>query len=138
MVLDSVDVLAAEGEDTVGRFFEAEVEDRGMGPDRLLSAGQDLLAEHGLLPSAMSKFERGLAVLGLLARARGEEAAYELKITREDRLIDAAYRVFRKHFERMKLNEPGTRIGDDPEFLHDMRVSTRRLRMAFRTFRDAF
>ena len=56
----------------------------------------------------------------------------------EHRLIDAAYRVFRKHFERMRANEAGTRIGEDPEFLHDMRVSTRRLRAAFRTFRSAF
>ena len=84
--------------------------------------------------------------LGACGGGGGEEPGADLVLLNgkvltvdpEDRLIDAGYRVYRKHFERMKRNEPGTRIGEDPEFLHDMRVSTRRLRAAFRTFRPAF
>jgi CHAD domain-containing protein len=37
----------------------------------------------------------------------------------------------------MLWNEPGTRLGLDAEYLHDMRVASRRLREALRVFRDA-
>ena len=36
----------------------------------------------------------------------------------------------------MLEHEEGTRLGEDPEELHDMRVSTRRMRMALRVFAD--
>jgi CHAD domain-containing protein len=138
LCLDSVEVFAPGAETPVGAFFEMEAEDRGIGPEALEVLGQELVAAHGLLPSGLSKFERGLAVRGLLAQARQEDRTYETTVLPTDRLIDAAYRVFRRHFERMRVNEPGTRLGEDIEFLHDMRVSTRRLRAAFRTFAGAF
>jgi CHAD domain-containing protein len=138
LCLDRVDVLGPDGEALVARFCEVEVEDHGL-PEAALSAiGDELTLVHGLQPSGLSKFERGLAARGILAEARGEEETFDTAIRPELRLVDVAYRVFRTHFERMKANEAGTRIGEDPEFLHDMRVSTRRLRAAFRTFRDAF
>jgi len=59
----------------------------------------------------------------------------DLRLRRSDRFIDAAYRVLRVHLARMLWNEPGTRLGLDAEYLHDMRVATRRLRSAFRMFR---
>ena len=138
LCLDRVAIQSGGGGETVAHFSEVEVEDRDTRPGVLEGVGHELLADHGLLPSTISKLERGLAALGILADARGEHRTFDLRVRPGDRLIDAAYRVFRKHFERMKVNEPGTRLGEDPEFLHDMRVSTRRLRMAFRTFRAAF
>lgn len=53
-------------------------------------------------------------------------------------LQEAARRVFRFHFNRMIENEAGTRTGNSPDALHDMRVATRRLRAAFRDFKEAF
>lgn len=41
-------------------------------------------------------------------------------------------------FRTMLAYGPGTRVGLDPEHLHKMRVSTRRLRTALRVFRRAF
>jgi CHAD domain-containing protein len=38
----------------------------------------------------------------------------------------------------MLANEAGTRLGEDIEALHDMRVSTRRMRAAYRIFADYF
>jgi CHAD domain-containing protein len=38
----------------------------------------------------------------------------------------------------MLYHEPGTRLGKDPESLHDMRVATRRMRAAMRVFGDHF
>jgi CHAD domain-containing protein len=38
----------------------------------------------------------------------------------------------------MLFHEPGTRLGEDIEALHDMRVATRRMRAAFRVFGDFY
>jgi CHAD domain-containing protein len=46
-----------------------------------------------------------------------------------------AYAVLRRQFRVFLLNEPGTRLGEDIEALHDMRVATRRLRAAMAVFR---
>jgi CHAD domain-containing protein len=49
-------------------------------------------------------------------------------------LSTLAYRVIRDQLALLRQHEPGARTGDDPEDLHDMRVATRRLRAALRTF----
>ena len=52
----------------------------------------------------------------------------------DDPMSEAGRKTFRLHYRRMLFNEPGTRRGEDPEALHDMRVATRRMRAAFRLF----
>jgi CHAD domain-containing protein len=47
---------------------------------------------------------------------------------------ELAFAVLRRQFLALLANEPGTRLGDDPEKLHDMRVAIRRLRAALRLF----
>jgi CHAD domain-containing protein len=49
-------------------------------------------------------------------------------------MSEAGRKIFFFHYQRMIHNEPGTRLGEDIEALHDMRVATRRLRAAFRVF----
>ena len=44
--------------------------------------------------------------------------------------------VLRRNLAAMLRHEPGTRLGEDPEALHDMRVATRRLRAALGMFAD--
>ena len=56
----------------------------------------------------------------------------------EDSLPEAAAKVLRFHFSKMQRREAGTRTGVDVEDLHDMRVSTRRMRAAWRIFDGAF
>ena len=56
------------------------------------------------------------------------------RVRADDTMAEAAVAVMRLHFARMLAHERGTRAGDDPEELHDMRVATRRLRMAARLF----
>jgi len=53
-------------------------------------------------------------------------------------LGEAARAVLALQFDQMIANEAGTIRGDDPDALHEMRVATRRLRAAFRDFRNAF
>jgi len=52
----------------------------------------------------------------------------------DDAMSEAGRKVLRFHFERMLAREPGTRLGEDIEELHDMRVATRRMRSAFGVF----
>lgn len=56
----------------------------------------------------------------------------------DDLLSEAGRKVWRYHFAQMLLNEEGTRLGEDIEALHDMRVATRRMRAAFEVFEQAF
>ena len=59
-------------------------------------------------------------------------------IVADDTMAEAARKVLRLHFARMQRREAGTRSGADAEDLHDMRVSTRRMRAAWRVFDGAF
>jgi CHAD domain-containing protein len=137
LALDRVVILSGDGKSTVGSFLEVEIEDRGAPAGTLDAAAKECLSVRGLLPSTQTKLERALIALGLFEQARGRERVFDLVPRRTDRLVDTAFRVLRLHFEKMKANEPGTRLGEDPEALHDMRVATRRLRAAFRTFAGA-
>jgi CHAD domain-containing protein len=56
----------------------------------------------------------------------------------EDTMAEAGRKIMRFHFAEMLSHEPGTRLGQDAEELHDMRVATRRLRAAFAVFEGAF
>lgn len=56
----------------------------------------------------------------------------------DDSLSEAGRKVMGYHFAQMVLHEAGTRIGEDIEELHDMRVATRRMRAAFEVFQDAY
>jgi CHAD domain-containing protein/transposase-like protein len=56
----------------------------------------------------------------------------------DEPMAEAGRKVLLFHFERMLLNEPGTRAGEDIEALHDMRVATRRMRSALRVVKPFF
>jgi CHAD domain-containing protein len=56
----------------------------------------------------------------------------------DDSLAEAGRKAMLYHFAQMLSKQAGTVAGDDIEFLHDMRVATRRLRAAIDVFGDAF
>lgn len=56
----------------------------------------------------------------------------------DDPLSEAGRKVLLYHFAEMLRHEDGTRLGEDIEELHDMRVATRRMRAAFEVFESAF
>src|SRR2546427_559742 len=72
---------------------------------------------------------RPLEKLPDLAERERPYALYE-----GDRLADVAAKTLGRHLTRMFWNEPGTRLNLDPNYLHDMRVATRRLRTALLVF----
>ncbi len=51
---------------------------------------------------------------------------------------EAALRSFDFYFKNLLWNEKGTRIGQDPEFLHYLRVASKRLRVALNVFKNYF
>jgi len=55
-----------------------------------------------------------------------------------DSMAEAGRKTMLFNFAEMLSHEPETRLGENIEALHDMRVATRRLRAAFRIFGDAF
>ena len=57
-------------------------------------------------------------------------------LTADDTMAEAATKTLLYHLQQMMRHEPGTRTGEDPEELHDMRVATRRMRAAVRVFGD--
>ena len=54
----------------------------------------------------------------------------------DDSMAEAARKTLYFHFQRMLAHEPGTRLGEDIDELHDMRVATRRMRAALNVFGD--
>ena len=88
-----------------------------------------------LAPAFTSKYEAGLYASGLNPEEDSEFGPTQVDPSMS--LGEVAFAVLRTQFAEMRDHEPGTRLGDDPEELHDMRVPTRRTRAAMKVFRDA-
>ena len=73
---------------------------------------------------------------GATGAARAAAPKKRPDIRPSDTMTEAAVKTLRFHLAKMLEHEEGTRLGEDPEELHDMRVSTRRMRMALRVFAD--
>ena len=88
----------------------------------------------GLQPAGLSKYEAGLLSADL--RPPRPESFGPTQFDADAPIGVVAIAVLRRHFSALLAKEPGTRLGDDIEELHDMRVATRRLRAAFSLFAD--
>jgi CHAD domain-containing protein len=96
----------------------------------------DGLAVYGSLDEGPEEPPAGTAAGA--SRAADERPAHRKRpdIGRDDTMTEAAAKTLRFHLVRMLEHEEGTRLGEDIEELHDMRVATRRMRMALRVFDD--
>ena len=116
------------------RYREIEIETLN-GADEALGEVRRAIEERlGLAASAETKLEAALRASGAVLPERDERA---FVLHPGDRLLDVAWKTLGRHVGRMLWNEPGTRLGADPEYVHDMRVATRRLRTALDVFTDA-
>jgi triphosphatase len=86
----------------------------------------------GLQPARLSKFEAGLLALG--EEIPGTPDLGPTDVSATSTMGELAFAVLRRQLAVLRAKEPGTRLGEDPEELHDMRVSTRRLRAALSLF----
>ncbi len=74
-----------------------------------------------------------------LASTKGPERApikaLPIELGRRPRFRGTALRVFEAGSDQLRANMEGARRGEDPEYVHQMRVAIRRLRTALRFFR---
>jgi CHAD domain-containing protein len=133
LALDESTITAATGTKRT-RLRRVEVEVDGDEPDGLAPFVERLLRDCRLQPATYSKYEAALLVTDI------QPQAPELGLTRIDprssTVGEVALAVVRRHFAALLDHEPGTRLGDDSEELHDMRVASRRLRAALSLFTD--
>jgi CHAD domain-containing protein len=129
IVDDSVAVL--DGQRVTGRFRELEVE-LLEGDERTLQRLEAALQEAGATPGAFEpKLYRVLDLAYPPTRVEVEPGAAP---------APALGAALFEQYERLLAHDPGTRLGSDPEDLHQMRVATRRARAflrAARPFLDA-
>ena len=101
---------------------------------RLARFVERLQADCALQPTRLSAYEAGLLAGDL--RPAAAERFGSTRIDPEQPIGAVALAVLRRHFTALLAKEPGTRLGDDIEELHDMRVASRRLRAALSLFAD--
>jgi CHAD domain-containing protein len=95
---------------------------------------ESMRSANGLQPAALSKYQAGLLAKGLQPTITPDLGSMEVDASRT--IGEVAFAMLRRQLTNVLANEPGTRIGDENEDLHDMRVATRRIRAALSTFRD--
>ncbi len=89
------------------------------------------LRDHiGLATEMGDRLALALAALG--RTEPGGHAPPELRVAGSDTLATMARKVLSQQLLKIRANAEGTLLDLDPEFLHDMRVATRRLRSALR------
>jgi CHAD domain-containing protein len=108
------------------RFHEIEIE-RSTGDDGALPRIERALRRAGATPAvSLAKVYRALDLPGPLGPFRVPPGASPR---------DALTIAMREQARRLVLHDPGTRLGTDPEDLHQVRVATRRLRAFLRAAR---
>lgn len=124
IVDDSVAVL--DGQRVSGRFRELEVELLD-GDEKALRRVERALRDAGAEPAAFTpKLHRALDLPLVLPSASVPSDAGPVEVLRGALL---------EQYERLLAHDPGTRLGADPEDLHQMRVATRRARAFLRAAR---
>jgi len=134
MAVDRAEIVAdREGSEPV-RFMELELE-LNQGDSSTVSDLARVLGERvGLLDAQLSKFERGLQVVGI-ERPEDMGTLPPVQISRESAMLDVAYAQIARQVSTLELQQPRAWEGIDPRGVHQMRIATRRLRAALRVFR---
>jgi triphosphatase len=131
VALDDTMIVVGTGQRPMHlRRVEVEVE-----PDWLQALEpvvEQLRMSCGLQAAYLSKFEAGLLALG--EAIPGAPDFGPTDVDAGSTMGDLAFAVLRRQLAVVRAKEPGTRLGEDPEELHDMRVATRRLRAALALF----
>jgi len=123
VVLDGVSVL--DGERVSGAFDELEIE-------LVEGTEDDLRGLEQLLRGAGARDAAGSSKLARVLGLEPERAAKPAAGASPAEVLRAAVRA---QLAELLVHDPGTRLGADPEDLHQLRVSTRRLRAFLRAAR---
>lgn len=106
------------------------------GPVKSLSALSRLLSrKFKYSPSTASKLEVAMERLRVIIPSK--KPPERLRVRLDDRLDLAVRKILTHQFQWFREQLPGVQRDIDSEFVHQARVATRRMRSAFRLFRDA-
>ena len=133
VALDETRVLPGSGREPV-QLRRVEVEAEGAPTAELEALVAALQGGCELRPATLSKYEAGLAAYDLKPPPPLELGSDVIQDSLT--LGEVAWAVMRRQWAIFLAHEPGTRLGEDVEALHDMRVATRRLRAALSLFAD--
>lgn len=140
VMLDDVALVAgptqiAEGPSSANGLKRVEVEITAGTESQIRPFVDELSAACNLQPALLSKFEAGLHSGDLVPKTAVDFGSIAVNASATTEQL--AYAILRRHLAAMLAVEPGTRLGDDIEALHDMRVAVRRIRSAYRLFAKA-
>jgi triphosphatase len=133
IALDDIEIVVGNGQRPM-QLRRVEVDVLPQWAEVLGPIVQQLQSACGLQPATLSKFEAGLMARGMVIPGPPDLGSTDIEP--EATVGELAYAVVRRQLAILRATEPGTRLGEDPEELHDMRVATRRLRAAFDLFAD--
>ena len=125
------EVSVYHGSRLASRFREVEVEVEDGAPDGLLDAVVARLRDAGAgAPDSTPKVVRALG-----PRALEPLPGMAAAVRRDSTIGEVVQAAVGNALARIVSHDPGVRLGDDPEDVHQARVGTRRLRSDLRTFR---
>ena len=133
--IDAVSVALDDRAPVLAHFHELEVELLDGDEAALVELAAAIAATLPVTPSQTSKLERALQLLATHPLAAPENWQ---GIHPEMHMAEACRLIWREQLTVMLLNEAGVRCGDDPEYVHDMRVAIRRARAAAKLYGDYF
>jgi len=124
-------VVVFDGTTVIGRFRQLEIEAEGeRGVEFLAPVSDRLQAAGARLDDIGPKLVHALG-----PRAAGSPEVPPVQLHAGSQAGDAVRAAMAAGVARLLRHDPGVRIGDDPEDVHQARVATRRLRSDMRTFR---
>jgi len=129
VMLDKGWIVAAGRRESIS---EVEIELLDGAVDEMFSLAQALAVHQPLVPVRQSKAERGYALYKSVLPAPVRARRVELEAALRPR--EALGRIAFSCLEHLQDNHAGAAVSDDPEYIHQMRVATRRLRAALRLF----
>jgi len=134
--LDEMQIRQETGGPILARAYELEVElAPGVDVAELQVIAGRLINAYGLVPSHTSKLERSLAILS--RHPAGSPESWQ-GLQREMSMAEACRTIWHEQLMVLLLHEAGARFSEDPESVHDARVSIRRARAAARIYQGYF
>lgn len=136
LAVDGVEIPVPGAEPVFLNRVEIELaQDDDKEAGKLDSFVSELREACGLTPAPESKFEAGLRVRELAPP--GEPELGDESVDASLTLGEVAYAAMRRRFAEFLRHEPGVRLGEGAEEVHDMRVASRRLRAVLQNFEPA-
>ncbi len=133
IALDDTVISRPHGEPQTS-MQRVEVESLTESHEPLQSLVKTLRRDCALEAASTSKFSQGLKSVGL---APGPGPEFASAVDASMTIGEVALANLRRYLSAWHLHEPGARLGDDPEELHDLRVAGRRLDAILSQFRSA-